>query len=251
MTGVENILLRPPRSERKVPTGLATFEWVGAGGRRGRWSNAAKPPAPGVLAFWVAVARWGRRSASPRPLSGPGRQPAARLGHSGLGGRPARPHPAPHRGLCPKSPQPFWLPRGSAFPETQGAVGCKGLNKRQAVFHCYWQKNSCLVPRESPPNPQFCRFAQRALEKCPGGRKSSCVPWGWRINVTPTESCQPCPKAMSPWHLGRGPPCPPTLWHPHLCWEPQSWESPQCQLPFPSQGSHSWVGGASCCPSFP
>lgn len=76
MTGVENILLRPPRSERKVPTGLATFEWVGAGGRRGRWSNAAKPPAPGVLAFWVAVARWGRRSASPRPLSGPGsRQP--------------------------------------------------------------------------------------------------------------------------------------------------------------------------------
>lgn len=251
MTGVENILLRPPRSERKVPTGLATFEWVGAGGRRGRCSNAAKPPAPGVLAFWVAVARWGRRSASPRPLSGPGRQPAAWLGHSGLGGRPARPHPAPHRGLCPKSPQPFWLPRGSAFPETQGAVGCKGLNKRQAVFHCYWQKNSCLVPRESPPNPQFCRFAQRALEKCPGGRKSSCVPWGWRINVTPTESCQPCPKAMSPWHLGRGPPCPPTLWHPHLCWEPQSWESPQCQLPFPSQGSHNWVGGASCCPSFP
>lgn len=161
--------------------------------------------------YWPSGWRWRGGVGGQRRLV-PSQAPAAaaRLGHSGLGGRPARPHPAPHRGLCPKSPQPFWLPRGSAFPETQGAVGCKGLNKRQAVFHCYWQKNSCLVPRESPPNPQFCRFAQRALEKCPGGRKSSCVPWGWRINVTPTESCQPCPKAMSPWHLGRGPPCPPS-----------------------------------------
>lgn len=163
MTGVENILLRPPRSERKVPTGLATFEWVGAGSRKGRWSNAAKPPAPGVLAFWVAVARWGRRSASASSPLRP-RQPAARLGHSGLGGRPARPHPAPHRGLCPKSPQPFWLPRGSAFPETQGAVGCKGLNKRQAVFHCYWQKTAASFHERAPQTPSSAGLHKELLK---------------------------------------------------------------------------------------
>lgn len=78
--GGEHALSNPTAKEKYRM--VSTFKQVGAGERRGRWTDVSGPPPTNVLAFWVVVRGGVGGQCPPCPLSGH----AARLGHSGLGG---------------------------------------------------------------------------------------------------------------------------------------------------------------------
>lgn len=76
--GAENILLAPPPSKRKVPTGLSTFK-AGGGLREGKTGGPAFSNPP-PREYWPSrvAGEWGGRSCPPCPLT------LAPLGCSGL-----------------------------------------------------------------------------------------------------------------------------------------------------------------------
>lgn len=156
LAGVENILCPIPQQTKSTDRGLHSNRW--GLGRRGRRSDVSKPRPTSVLAFRV-VGAWVEVSVRQAPSQA--RQPS----RDTQGWEEAcKPQGTPPRGLCPgqcrkgpksQSPSPREpLLLDSALPETQAwLVSCKGLRTRREVFCCCRQRNSCLIPPKSPPNP--------------------------------------------------------------------------------------------------
>lgn len=226
-----------PMPQQEASTTQALYIQNGRGlGREGQ-------AVPLVLSAptWASTGLLGRGGVG-WELSVPGPAGTLRAGQ-----RSARPHPAPHRSLRPG--EPWGSPAHRVLPSLSCGMPCASQRtEEEARSVLRQQRESQLSHSTNGPQPPHPQLHKQLFQRAQEAGRGPTSPGGWAVGLL-LHAASPAPKPRPTAFDQRGPPAPaagpPPLHHPHVCWEPMSWERPPTpSCPSGTQGLTAGWGGS-------